>query len=156
MTCRLLWSVFSFASPGGSIGSTVSGQADALEEAGNEFCATAQSGRLNVAVGSRTAAPVSQRRAQSSSRSDTLIRKQQATTEQTFGGYAVPTANNDFRSRLCATTGRLLGYAVQAPNVTSTMRHQVDDHDRVDQVVIDKKIEMVLDKWPIPCGQSSR
>lgn len=32
---------------------------------------------------------------------------------------------------------------VETPNVTGVMSHQVDDHDRVDEVVIDEEAEMI-------------
>ena len=45
---------------------------------------------------------------------------------------------------------------VQAPNTAGMMRNQVDDHNRVDEVEIDKEVEMVLDKRPLHMGEIVR
>ena len=45
---------------------------------------------------------------------------------------------------------------VQAPNTAGMMRNQVDDHNRVDEVEIDKEVEMVLDKGPLHMGEILR
>lgn len=42
-----------------------------------------------------------------------------------------------------------LDHAVQAPNMTSMMRDQVNNHDRVDEMKIDKKL-----RWFSMYGQS--
>src|SRR5580704_1928565 len=37
---------------------------------------------------------------------------------------------------------------IEAPDMARVMRHQVDDHDRVDEVVVDEETEVILNKWP--------
>ena len=43
----------------------------------------------------------------------------------------------------------VLGQPIKTPNMASAVRHQVDDHNGIDEMVVDEEAEMITDEWPV-------